>query len=123
MAPATAAVLADLGYVMVTIANVPLAVMFAAVAVVSLRTRIFPTWLGWLAVLAAAAALALSFAVVDPTGPLAPQGWVSYVLYPASIVWLVPAVTVMIRRLGRTPDASSGPRVTDRSAQLVGGSG
>jgi hypothetical protein len=120
MAPATAAVLADLGYVMVTIANVPLAVMFAAVAVVSLRTRVFPAWLGWLAVFAAVAALVLSFAVVKPTGPLAPQGWASYVLYPASIVWLVPAVTVMIRRLGRTP---SGPRGAGRCAQLVGGPG
>jgi hypothetical protein len=100
MPPEVAAVLTDLGYVMLIVANVPLAVMFAAVAVVSVRARAFPAWLGWLAGVAAAAALALSFAVVDPTGPLAPQGWASYLLYPASIVWLVPAVTVMIRRLG-----------------------
>lgn len=98
MQAGSAAVLTDLGYVMITIANIPIAVMFLAIAVVSLRTRVFPTWLGWLAVVAAGAALLLSFAVVDPSGPLAPQGWLSYALYPAAIIWLVPAATVMIRR-------------------------
>jgi hypothetical protein len=44
------------------------------------------------------AALALSFAVVDPRGPLAPQGWASYVLYLVPVVWVVPAVILMIRR-------------------------
>jgi hypothetical protein len=115
MAPETAAVLTDLGWVMLIVANIPLAVMFFAVAVVSLRTRVFPLWLGWLAGLAAVAALMLSFAVLDPSGPLAPQGWASYLLYPASIVWLVPAVTVMIRRVGRHPAAAS---ATTRTGQL-----
>jgi hypothetical protein len=98
--PESAAVLTDLGYAMIAVANLPLAVMFAAVAVVSLRTGAFPTWLGWLAGLAAAAALALPFAVVDPTGPLAPQGWASYVLYLVPVVWVIPAAIVMIRRPG-----------------------
>lgn len=44
--PESAAVLTDLGYAMIAIANLPLAVMFAAVAVVSLRTGAFPAWLG-----------------------------------------------------------------------------
>ncbi|MEU7875788.1 hypothetical protein [Dactylosporangium sp. NPDC049140] len=102
MLPETAAALTDLGWVMLIVANIPLAVMFFAVAVVSLRTRVFPGWLGWLAVVAGAAAVLLSFALVDPGGPLAPQGWASYLLYPASIVWLVPAATVMIRRAHRS---------------------
>ena len=38
---------------MLTIANLPLAVMLLAVAVVSLRHRAFPFWLGWLAAVAA----------------------------------------------------------------------
>jgi len=113
-------VLTDLGWVMLIVANIPLAVMFTAVAVVSLRTRVFPVWLGCLAVLAAAAALVLSFAVVDPSGPLAPQGWVSYLLYPASIVWLVPATTVMIRRIGSRPPAGSRPQLTVPTGQLIG---
>ena len=96
--PGSAALLTDLGWVMLIVANVPLAVMFAAIAAVSLRTRVFPIWLGWLAVAAGLAAVLLSLAVVDPDGPLAPQGWASYLLYPASIVWLIPAATVMMRR-------------------------
>ncbi len=119
MAPGSAAVLTDLGWVMLIVANIPLAVMFFAVAVVSLRTRVFPVWLGWLAVLAGAAAALLSFAVVDPSGPLAPQGWASYLLYPASIVWLVPAATVMIRRIGRRPAATTRPELTERTEQLI----
>jgi hypothetical protein len=119
MAPGSAAVLTDLGWVMLIVANIPLAVMFFAVAVVSLRTRAFPVWLGWLAVVAAAAAVLLSLAVVDPSGPLAPQGWASYLLYPASIVWLVPAATVMIRRIGRRPAATTRPELTERTEQLI----
>jgi hypothetical protein len=120
MAPGTAAVLTDLGWVMLIVANIPLAVMFAAVAVVSLRTRVFPIWLGCLAVVAGAAALLLSFAVVESSGPLAPQGWASYLLYPASIVWLVPATIVMIRRIGKRPAAASQPELTERTGQLIG---
>lgn len=120
MEPGSAAVLTDLGWVMLIVANIPLAVMFTAVAVVSLRTRVFPVWLGWLAVVAGAAAALLSFAVVDPGGPLAPQGWASYLLYPASIVWLVPAATVMIRRIGRHPAAEPRPESTAPTGQLIG---
>ena len=101
--PALAALLTDLGYVMLLVANIPLAVMYGAIAVVSLRHGAFPTWLGWIAAVAAVAALALPFAVVDPTGPLAPQGWLSYLLYLTPIVWLIPATTLMTRRIGR-PD-------------------
>jgi hypothetical protein len=95
-----AAMLTDLGYVMLLVANLPLAVMFSAVAMASLLSRAFPKWLGWLAAVAAVAALVLTFALVDPTGPLAPQGWLSYLLYLAPVVWLVPATTVMISRVG-----------------------
>ncbi len=99
--PALAALLTELGYVMLLVANIPLAVMFTAIAIVSLRNAAFPTWLGWIAAVAAVAALVLPFAVVDPTGPLAPQGWLSYLLYLAPIVWLIPATTLMITRIGR----------------------
>jgi len=51
---------ADLGYVMLTVANVPIAVMYVAVAVVSLRDRAFPPWLGWLSVAAAGCSAVLS---------------------------------------------------------------
>ena len=72
--PALAALLTDLGYVMLLVANIPLAVMFTAIAVVSLRNAAFPTWLGWIAAVAAVAALVLPFAVVDPPGRWHPRG-------------------------------------------------
>jgi hypothetical protein len=119
--PALAALLTDLGYVMLLVSNIPIAVMFTGIAVVSLRHGAFPTWLGWIAALAAVAALVLPFAVVDPTGPLAPQGWLSYLLYLTPIVWLIPATTVMITRIGRpTPDQHR-PR-PDQSVQKSGAS-
>jgi len=110
MTPGSATTLTDLGWVLLVVANIPLAVMFFAIAVVSLRTRVFPVWLGWLAVVAGVAAVLLSFALVFPAGPLAPQGWASYLLYPASIIWLVPAATVMVRRTG----SSTGRGLRDR---------
>lgn len=81
-----------------TTANLPLAVMLAAVAVVSLRHGAFPGWLGWLAVVAAAAHLVLWAATVVDSGPLGPTGWLSFALYPLFLVWLVPATVVMMRR-------------------------
>ncbi|WP_433518744.1 hypothetical protein ACQP2T_26535 [Nonomuraea sp. CA-143628] len=82
------------------LANVPLAVMLAAVAMVSLRTHAFPSWLGWLAALAAAAHALLSASIVTGSGPLAAGGWLATALYPALTVWLVPAAITMIVRIG-----------------------
>jgi hypothetical protein len=100
--------LSDLGFVMLGTANLPASVLFAAVALVSLRTRVFPTWLGWLAVLAAVGAFTLTFTVVSAGGPLAPQGWLTYVLYLTPIGWLVPAAVVMFRRADAPPRRSDG---------------
>jgi len=101
--PATAGMAVDVGYVMLTLANLPMAVMYAAVAVVSLRERAFPMWLGWVAGLAAACCTALLFSLIDPTGPLAPQGWLSYVLYLVPVVWLAAAPTLMLLDARRRP--------------------
>jgi Na+/alanine symporter len=46
-----------------SIASVPLAVMLAATAAVAFRTKVFPAWLGWLT-LAAAAYLMLLCGIV-----------------------------------------------------------
>lgn len=94
--PATAAMATDLGNVMLTVANLPMAVMYAAIAVVCLRDNAFPAWLGWLTAVAAGSGAVLVFSLVDPTGPLAPQGWLSYVLYLVPVVWLAAATTVML---------------------------
>jgi len=99
--PTLARLLADLCFVMLNVANLPLAVMFAATAMVSLKTHALPAWLGVLAAIASAAAFALCFAVAQASGPLAPQGWLTLVLYPSSVIFLLPAAIVMIRRIGK----------------------
>ncbi len=110
--PTTSALAVDLGYVMLTVANLPMAVMYAASAVVSLRDRAFPAWLGWWSVLAAACCLTLVLSMFDPTGPLAPQGWLSYVLYLVPVVWLAAAPTLMLIDSGRRGTEQRGIRAT-----------
>jgi hypothetical protein len=80
-----------------TIANLPLAVMLVAVAVVSLRYHAFATWLAFLAFAAAGAQSVLWVSTAFDTGPLAADGWLSFALYPFFLIWLLPATIAMIR--------------------------
>jgi hypothetical protein len=105
--PALAGMLGDLAYALSVIAYVPMAVLLAAVALVSLRTRAFPAWLGWLSAVAAATNLCLSLGIVVDSGPLVPGGGLTYVLYALTAVWLVVVTTVMVVRLGRPTSARS----------------
>jgi len=83
------------------IANLPLAVMLAAIAVVTLRTGVFPAWLGWLSVLAAVVQLVPVLGIALDGGPFAADGWVSaYLPYPLYAAWLACTVIVTVRRLG-----------------------
>ncbi|HEY3352165.1 MAG TPA: hypothetical protein VGQ83_02875 [Polyangia bacterium] len=82
------------------IATLPCAVMLAAVATVSFRHAAFPRWLGGISVAAAVAQLLLWSGAVVTSGPLAPNGWLTYVLYPLFLLWLVPTTAVMIKRSG-----------------------
>lgn len=95
------AALGDLSFVTLGIANLPLAVMLIAVGIGSLLTRAFPAWLAWLALVVAAGYLVLFLGVAAESGPLAADGWLTIALYPLFIVWLIPAIVVMIGRLGR----------------------
>ncbi len=95
--PRTATLLDGLGLTMLTVANAPIAVMFAALGVAVLRIRAIPGWLGWVAMVAAAAAALLTVTVVAPTGLFDPQGWMSYSLYPVFIVWLVATCAALLR--------------------------
>ena len=100
-----------------TVANLPLAVMLLAVAVVSLRHRAFPVWLGWVAIVAAAAQTLLWSTSVVSDGPLAANGPLSFALYPFFLIWLVPATLIMIRQAGRPSGrsaAGAGCRDTSR---------
>jgi hypothetical protein len=101
VAPALAGMLGDLTYALSVIAYIPMAVTLAAVAVVSLRTGVFPSWLGWLSTLVAAANLVMSLGIVADSGPLVPGGALTYVLYALMPIWLAAVTTVMVVRLGK----------------------
>jgi hypothetical protein len=109
--PALAGMISDLTYVLSVIAYVPMAVMLAAVAVVSLRTGAFPAWVGWLSAVAAAANLCMSLGIVVDGGPLVPGGPLTYVLYVLLPVWLLAVTTVMFVRLGK-PTGATAPTPT-----------
>jgi len=98
---ALAGMLGDLAYVLSVIAYVPMAVLLAAVAVVSLRAGVFPAWLGWLSALVAVANLVMSLGIVMDSGPLVPSGALTYVLYALMPIWLVVVTTVMVVGLGK----------------------
>ncbi len=90
------------------VANLPLAVMLVAVAVLTFRTAVFPAWLGWLSLLAAVAQLVPVCGIVLDSGPLAADGWVSaYLPYPLYALWLTSAAVVTALRIGRTPSGMS----------------
>lgn len=83
------------------IANLPLAVMLIAVAVITFRTGAFPAWLGWLSVVAALAQLVPVLGIALDGGPLAADGWLSaYLPYPLYALWLACTAIVTFARLG-----------------------
>lgn len=93
------------------IANLPLAVMLIAIAIVTFRTAAFPAWLGWLSVAAALAQVVPVLGIALDGGPLAADGWLSaYVPYPLYAVWLACTAVVTVSRLG-----SAAPLVDGRS--------
>jgi hypothetical protein len=86
------------------VANLPLAVMLIAIAVLTLRTASLPAWLGWLALLAAATQLIPVCGIVIDGGPLAADGWVSaYLPYPLYALWLASTAVVTTLRVGKAP--------------------
>lgn len=93
--------MSDLMFAVLTIGNVPLAVMLSAVAVVSLQAKAFPVWLGWLSVAAAAAHVIGALGIVTDSGPLAQGAWFTYVTYLFMVAWLLATTIVMVSRIGR----------------------
>jgi hypothetical protein len=84
------------------IANLPLAVMLIAIAIVTFRTGAFPAWLGWLSVVAGLAQLVPVLGIALDGGPLAADGWLSaYLPYPLYALWLACTVIVTVARLGQ----------------------
>lgn len=105
--PQLAAMISGLGYAIATIAYVPVAVLLAAVALLTRRARAFPAWLGWLAAIGAAAHLVAACGIVAERGPLMPGGWLTYVDYATLAAWPLAITGVMVARLGRVPVAGT----------------
>ncbi|MGP4032695.1 hypothetical protein [Pseudarthrobacter sp. 1C304] len=103
--PDVAAAVADLCLVILNLANLPAGVMFLAIALVSLRLRAYPLWLGWTAAAAAAASFLSAFSLVPADGPLSPTGGLTTALRLVPLLWYVPAAVVMLRRPGTPPQA------------------
>jgi hypothetical protein len=100
--PGVAVVMNDLGLVLATIAAVPVVVLVVAVGLLAVRTEAFPAWVGWLSAVTAVTHLSAWFGVVAAEGPLAPGGWVTMVVYPVFVVWLVAIIgTVIVRTSAR----------------------
>jgi hypothetical protein len=99
--PAVVGMFSDFAYALSVIAYIPIAIMLIAVAVVSLRTRALPLWLGWLSAVTAVTNLCLSLGLVVDSGPLVPGGALTYVLYLLVAVWQVAVTTVLFVRLGK----------------------
>jgi hypothetical protein len=87
----------DLCLVTLILADVPLAVMFAAIAALTLGPRAYPAWLGWIAAAAAVAVLISTFSLVPVSGPLSPLGWLTSLLRLVPALWYIPAAIIMIR--------------------------
>jgi hypothetical protein len=120
-----AALFARVGWALSVVAYVPFAVLVAATAVVSLRHRALPTWIGWFSALVAGAHIVMFIGIAADSGPLVPGGALTYVLYGLALVWLISVTTVIVvgerARSGwnavNRPDRRSGP---DELTRLAG---
>jgi hypothetical protein len=113
--PGLVGTMSDLMFALLTIGNVPLAVLLGATGVLSLQAKAFPAWLGWLSLVAAATHLVVAFGIVVQTGPVAPGGAVTYVAYPLMVAWVLATTIVMIRRIGNPTPAPEVVRVGQHS--------
>jgi hypothetical protein len=74
--------------------SVGLAVLVLATSVLVFRTRVFPTWVGWLGVLDGIAFLVASYAVATTSDTIAAFGFASFILWA---IWLLALSVIMFR--------------------------
>ncbi len=95
------ALFSRVGWALSVVAYVPFAVLLAATAVVSLRHRAFPIWIGWLSAVLAGAHVVMFMGIAADSGPLVPGGALTYALYGLALLWLVSVATVMVMRAAK----------------------
>ncbi len=87
-----------------------LVAFFAGTAALTLRTRVLPAWLGWLAMVPAISNAFTVGAVFTDSGPFSGDGIFSYLGFFSFLVWILGASIVLVRNAGARPAAQ--PRVT-----------
>ena len=97
------ALYSSLGWALSVIAYVPMGVMLAAVAAVSLAHHAFPRWLAWFSLTASLAHFVMTLGLVVKSGPLVPGLATTYALYAIALLWLIATTTVMVFGLNRKP--------------------
>ena len=108
----TVALFGSLMWAVSVIAYVPMAVVLAAVALISLRYRTFPRWLAWFSAAGSLFYLSMTLGLAVESGPLVPGGSLTYVLYAIALLWLIAITTVLVFAPDKVspPVPSSGPR-------------
>jgi hypothetical protein len=96
--PDVAFVVESLCSVTTALANIPAAVMFAAVAVLVFARRAFPRWLGRIAVLCVLTSLLLGVTVAATAELLSPTGWLTTVARLVPVLFNVPAALLLMSR-------------------------
>jgi len=96
VAAGVAVVVEGLCSVTTALANIPAAVMFAAVATLVFTRRAFPRWLGWITVLCALASVLSAVSVTAADGPLAPTGWLTTVARLVPALFYLPAAVLLL---------------------------
>jgi hypothetical protein len=81
---------------------------FAATAALTLRTKVLPAWLGWLAVVPAISNAFSVGAVFTDSGPFSGDGIFSYLGFFSFLVWILGASIVLVRSAGARPAAEIG---------------
>lgn len=111
LAPAEVGLLADLTLLGATVSAFPTVVSVGAFALLILRTRLLPGWIGWLGIVVAAAHLAAagSFAA---DGPLSPSGVPVYVAPFLFYIWMVVAAASLLVGRRAAQGSTGNPRLS-----------
>jgi Domain of unknown function (DUF4386) len=80
--------------------SVGLAALVLAVSVLALRTRVFPSWLGWVGVVDALAFLVASYAVATTSDGIGGVGFVAFIIWA---IWIIVVSVIMFRAKEPTP--------------------
>jgi len=97
MDPTTTVALGRFSFVLTVVAYLPASVLYAAVAVVTLRHAALPRSLGWFSAFTSAFHAVMVLGLVARSGPLVPGEPLTYAMYLCALIWLPWTVTALLR--------------------------